>query len=325
MKVTHGISRRAAFSAMAALGLGCSKRPRGAGFAIGYVNNLTNAQPLVANVRGTWARELGAELVAFPAGPAVMEALTAGSIDAGFLGPSAIVNAHVRSGGKRLRVLSGAASGGASLVVRKGLPIAKKPDDLRGRTVTASQIGSTPDVALRGWLHDAGVRSTDLGGDVRIVPMPNTEANELLRRGKLDAVWAQEPWASRMVAAGAVRCFDERELWPNGRFPTVLLVASTKALAADPSRVSALVRLHEAETGRLSAAGDAARDEVSAALAKALGKALAPATFADAWSRFTLTTDRDEAGLARVARSMRAIGYVPDGGLDGLFAPREAA
>jgi NitT/TauT family transport system substrate-binding protein len=325
MKVTPGIPRRVALASLGALAFGCGKRPRGASFAIGYVNNLTNAQPLVASSRGTWARELSSELIAFPSGPSVMEALTAGSIDAGYLGPSAIVNAHVRSGGRRLRVLAGAASGGASLVARKGAPLAKTPADLRGLTVTASQIGSTPDVALRGWLHDAGVRSTDLGGDVRIVPMPNTEANELLRRGKLDAVWAQEPWASRMVAAGASRCFDERELWPNGRFPTVLLVASTKALAADPSRVAALVRLHDAETARLSSAGDSARDEVSAALAKALGKALPPKTFADAWSRFTLTTDPDEAGLARVARSMRAIGYVPEGSLDGLFAPREAA
>lgn len=319
-----GFSRRAALGLLAAAATGCGRRARGASFAIGYVNNVMNAQPLVAAMRGTWARELGATLIAFPAGPAVMEALTAGSIDAGFLGPAAVVNAYVRSGGRRLRVLSGAASGGASLVAKPGV-VATRPSDLRALTVTASQIGSTPDVALRGWIHAAGLASRDRGGDITIVPMPNAEANELLKRGKLDAVWAQEPWASRMVAAGAVRVHDERDLWPNRRFPTVLLAASRRALESDPARVRALVEALARETTRIAESGDAGADEVAEALAKALGKALPKATFADAWSRFSLTTDPQGEALVRVAATMRAIGYLPDGTLDGILLPREIA
>ena len=317
------LSRRVALGALASLGTACDRRARGATFAIGYVNNIMNAQALVAALRGTWARELGAALIAFPAGPAVVEALTAGSIDVGFFGPAAAIGAYVRSHGRRLRVLAGAASGGASLVAAAGVG-ATRAEDFRGRTMTASQIGSTPDVALRGWLAQAGVATRDRGGEVTVVPMGNAEASELLKRRKLDAVWAQEPWASRMVAAGGTRVHDERDLWPARRFPSVLLAASQAAITADPARVRALVAHLGRDTARL-AQGDDARDEVAEALARALGKALPRATVADAWSRFSLTTDPQAPGLARVAETMRAIGYLPPGSLDGLVSPREAA
>jgi NitT/TauT family transport system substrate-binding protein len=306
-----------------AAGPGCGRRKSGSdAFAVGYLNNITHAQALVGVARGAWGQALGqsTRLIAFPAGPAVMEALSAGSIDAGFLGPTAIINAFVRSKGTRLRILSGSASGGASLVARKALSI-RGASGLAGRTVTASLIGSTPDVSLRAYLTANGLRPLDRGGDVRVIPMANAEAFALLKRGQLDAAWAQEPWASRMVErAGCERVLDERELWAGGRFPTTILAASTRGLEAFPRQIATLVGLLGDETRRMEQDGERARGEVGDALAVALGARLSDGVLRDAWGRFAVTTEAMPAALDKVAADMRAIGYLPQGSLDGLMA-----
>lgn len=312
--------RRALLSAALAAPLaGCGRR-RGGELAVGYLNNLAHAQPLVG-AAGRWPRELGVRMVAFPAGPAVMEALTAGSLIAGFMGPSAVVNAFVRSRGRRGLILRGGASGGASLVTRADKKI-DRPGQLSGKILTSSQIASTPDVSLRAYLTQQQLAPRDRGGDVTVLPMPNAEALALLKRGQLDGSWAQEPWASRMVAqAGCRRLLDERELWPDGRFPTSLLVTTRQALDEHPALLDRLVALLDDETARLRAAADGGKAEVGEALARAVGKPLPPPVLADAWGRFSLDTDPMLDGVREVARRMKAIGYLPpEGQLDGILA-----
>jgi NitT/TauT family transport system substrate-binding protein len=288
------------------------------------MNNLTHAQPLVGAASGRWTAALGLPMMAFPAGPAVMEALSAGTLLAGFMGPSAAVNAFVRSRGKRGLVLRGNASGGASLVVQRDLPLSA-PEHLRGRLLTASQIASTPDVSLRAYLAQHRLAPRDRGGDVVLLPMPNTEAFVTLKRRQIAGVWAQEPWASRMVAAGARRLLDERELWPHGRFPTSLLVTTRRAIDEQPAKIERLLGLLNDETARLRRSPDGGFQEASQALSKAIGRALPPAILQDAWGRFELTTDPMPEALAETARRMKAIGYLPaEGSLDGMLLDRSA-
>ena len=90
----------------------------------------------------------------FNAGPAAIEALNAGAIDAAFLGPSPAINAYVKSGGTSLRIIAGAASGGAKFVVD---PTITGPADLKGKPCWPPQLGNTQDVALRTWLADQGL------------------------------------------------------------------------------------------------------------------------------------------------------------------------
>lgn len=318
------LSRRALLGATASMPLLASCRHGGEALAIGYLNNLTHAQPLLGASDGRWSAALGLSMMAFPAGPAVMEALSTGTLLAGFLGPSAAVNAYLRSGGKRGLVLLGAASGGASLVVNPDRKI-EGPEGLRGRVVTASLIASTPDISLRTYLRQHGLRPRDRGGDVTILPMSNTEAFAMLKRRHIDAVWAQEPWASRMVAAGARRLLDERELWPHGRFPTSLLVTTRRAIDEQPAKIERLLGLLNDETARLRRSPDGGFQEASQALSKAIGRALAPAILQDAWGRFELTTDPMPEALAETARRMKAIGYLPaEGSLDGMLLDRSA-
>lgn len=322
-------SRRGFLSAAAGLCLaaapGCRRRHASREFSVGYVTNFTHAQPLVGAHSGRWARALGGQLIAFPAGPAVMEALAAGSIHAGFLGPSAVLNAFVRSRGRRGVVLSGAASGGASLVSRRGLDL-RAPEALRGRVISASQIASTPDVSLRAYLRSHGLSPRDQGGAVTILPMTNTEAFQLLKKGHLDGSWAQEPWATRMVIqGGGQRAIDERDLWPDRRFPTSLLATTEEVRREAPERITALLGLLADETARLRKLADGGAGEVANALAAALGKKLPEDVLREAWSRLELTDDPIPLALDRFAAEMRATGYLPQGSLEGLIAARPTA
>jgi NitT/TauT family transport system substrate-binding protein len=287
---------------------GCARDRGDRTLTIGYLANLTQAQALVGAQSGAWEKALGdVRTIAFVAGPAAMEALYAGPLDVAFSGPSAVVNGFVR--GKRIRVLSGAAAGGASLVARKGLGI-RGPKDLHGKLVSAPQIGSSPDVALRSWLLRNGVATTDRGGDVQVLPLSNGDAFQLLRRGRLDAAWVPEPWASRMVLEGGCeRVLDERDLWDDGQFPTTVMVASVDAMERSGDRIHQLKALLEAETEAMRAPGAAAR--VNAALAKAVTKPLSAGVLAESWSRLAFTNDPMPQALARVAENMGLIGYLP--------------
>lgn len=132
-----------------------------------------------------------------------MEALFAGAIDAAYIGPSPTINAHVKSKGKAVRIVSGATAGGASLVVRPGI---NRPADLRGRKLAAPALGNTQDVALT---------ELDGGGDVSVQAQENPQTLETFRSGAIDGAWVPEPWATRLVEEGGGKVLvDEATLWP---------------------------------------------------------------------------------------------------------------
>ncbi|MCC6647272.1 MAG: ABC transporter substrate-binding protein [Polyangiaceae bacterium] len=317
------IARRAVVAGLSLAALSCARRDDERPLAFGYCPTLLQAQPLVGATSGRWQRALdGATATPFLAGPAVMEALRAGAIDAGFLGASAVLGTFTRRGG--VVVLSGASSGGASLVARAGLAVTR-PSDVAGRAVSASQIGSMPDVALRAWLLSGGVVTRERGGDTLVAPLAQSEAARLLARGDLAAMWCQEPWPSRLVAAGATRAIDERDLWEGRRYPAVLLVTTPRALARRGRSLERLVALLGDETAALSASPDGGRAAAGRALSAALGQALPEAVLADAWSRVDLSLDPQPRALEALRVRMRALGYLPDGSLDGLVHPGLAA
>jgi NitT/TauT family transport system substrate-binding protein len=91
---------------------------------VGYFPNITHAQALVGRAGGQFEKAVGPgvqiEWKAFNAGPSAIEALFANAIDLTYVGPNPTVTGYVRSQGDAVRVIAGAASGGASLVVRRG-------------------------------------------------------------------------------------------------------------------------------------------------------------------------------------------------------------
>src|SRR3984957_10950552 len=90
---------------------------------VGYFPNLTHAQALVGRANGQFEKALGSgvqiEWKAFNAGPSAIEALFANAIDLTYVGPNPTVTGYIRSQGEAVRLIAGAASGGASLVVRQ--------------------------------------------------------------------------------------------------------------------------------------------------------------------------------------------------------------
>jgi NitT/TauT family transport system substrate-binding protein len=201
---------------------------------LGYFPNLTHAAALVGVARGTYQQALGSRVAlqtkTFNAGPAEIEALFAGDIDIGFAGPSPAVNGYIKSHSQALRIIAGASSCGALFVVRPGAHITSA-QGLANKKLATPQLGGTQDVALRYYLQQHGLQSTEKGGNVQIVPTDNPTILSLFKQGRIDGAWVPEPWATRLIVEGHGQVFvDECTLWPNQQFSTTLVVARTPFL-----------------------------------------------------------------------------------------------
>jgi sulfonate transport system substrate-binding protein len=281
---------------------------------VGAFPNITHAQPMIGKANGTFAKAMGPNIkiqwTSFNAGPAAMEALFAGAIDMGYVGPNPAITGYVRSQGEALRVIAGAASGGASLVVRSDSGI-QKPEDFHGKKIASPQIGNTQDVALRAWLKLHGMKSTDKGGDVQVIPLANPDQITLFLKKELDGAWAPEPWATRLIREGGGRLFlDERELWPQGQFVTTQLVVSAKFLRAHPDQVKSWLRAHIEITDWINSHPPEAKKILNQQLQKETGKALPSAILEEAFGRLQITYDPLRNTLLTCARSAYEAGFL---------------
>src|SRR5262249_41375925 len=151
------------------------------------------------------------ETSTFNAGPQVIEALNSGALDASYIGPNPAINAFAQSGGEAIRIVSGATSGGAVLVVKPDINRAK---DLKVKELASPHLRNTQDVALRRWIKKKGLKTTAAGGgDVSILPQDNAQTPDLFKQGQIDGAWVPEPWATRLVQEGGGKVLvDERTL-----------------------------------------------------------------------------------------------------------------
>jgi NitT/TauT family transport system substrate-binding protein len=261
---------------IALLALACGGEKTGTEVRLGYFPNVTHSQALIGVARGDFGK---VQPLVFNAGPSVIEALFAGQIDIAYVGPNPAINGYVQSHGEALRIIAGATSGGAALVVRNGVR------NLAGRKVASPQLGNTQDVALRRWLAANKIQA-------EVVPTPNPQILDLFRRGDIDGAWVPEPWASRLVAeAGGVLLVDERTLWPHGDFVTAQVIASTKFLKAHPDRVRSFLKAHVAITRWELAHPVEARAIVNQEIGRLTGKKLADNVLASAWGHMRPTWD----------------------------------
>jgi NitT/TauT family transport system substrate-binding protein len=215
---------------------------------VGAFPNITHAQAMVGKANGSFERALGSaariQWTSFNAGPSAIEALFSGALDMTYIGPNPTISGYVHSNGEALRVVAGAGSGGVALVVRNDSGI-HKVEDFHGKKVASPQLGNTQDVALRAWLKAHGMKPTDKGGDVQVIPLPNPDQLTLFLQKQLDASWAPEPWASRLIHEGNASLFlDERDLWPHGEFVISHLIVSTRFLHDHPDLVKQWIVAH---------------------------------------------------------------------------------
>ena len=111
---------------------------------VGAYPNVTHSQAMIGKANGFFEKALGPgvkiEWKSFNAGPAAIEAMFAGAIDMTYIGPNPAIQGYVRSNGEALRIVAGATSGGASLVVREDSGI-QKPEDFHGKKIASPQMG----------------------------------------------------------------------------------------------------------------------------------------------------------------------------------------
>ncbi|KHL05662.1 sulfonate ABC transporter substrate-binding protein [Sinomonas humi] len=298
---------------------------------LGYFANVTHAPAVVGVQQGIIADALKAAgtnsltTQVFNAGPAEIEALNAGAIDAAYVGPNPAINSFAQSKGQALVVVAGVAAGGAQLVVRPGINSAA---DLEGKTLATPQLGNTQDVALRAWLAKQGYKTTPNGsGDVTIDPTDNAQTLKLFQAGKLDGAWLPEPWASRLVLqAGGHVLVDEKTLWDGsqtgkpGLFPTTVLVVNKQFAADHPQTVEALVKGDASAIDWLSKAGESEKVQaVNDGLKAAAGQALPTNVVQRALSNITFTTDPLAGAYPKLLQDGVNAGVAKTADLHGLF------
>ena len=289
---------------------------------LGYFPNVTHASAVLGVKDGTFQEALGdtkLETSTFNAGPAAIEALLSGAIDATFIGPNPAINAFVKSDGDALRIVAGATDNGAALVVK---PEINGPADLKGKTLATPQLGGTQDVALRKWLLDNGLKVQTTGGnDVDIVNQENAQTLDLFKSGEIDGAWLPEPWSSRLVLeAGGKTLVDEKTLWPDEKFQTTILISSRQFLADHPETIEALIKGEVTETEAIAADPAKAQTDLNAAIGELTGKPLADTTIQAAFANIEPTWDP----LANTLNTIAANGVeagtlteVPD--LNGIY------
>ncbi|MEO5841857.1 MAG: ABC transporter substrate-binding protein [Acidimicrobiales bacterium] len=288
---------------------------------LGYFPNVTHATAIVGAEKGIFAEKLGAnklETKTFNAGPDVVTAILAGALDASYIGPNPAINAFAVSNGEAIRIISGATSGGALLVVK---PDINSVADLKGKKIATPQLGNTQDVALRYWLKQQGFK-TDAqgGGDVSVVPQENAQTLETFKSGAIQGAWVPEPWGTRLVQeAGGKVLIDEKTLWPNGQFVTTHLIVATKFLKDHPDAVKRLIEGQVAANDYIARNPDDAKKVVNEGIVKYTGKGIAPVVIDAAWKNLTFTNDPVTSSLIASAQHAEDVGLLKPTKLDGIY------
>jgi NitT/TauT family transport system substrate-binding protein len=281
---------------------------------VGAFPNITHPQAMVGKANGSFEKAMGSnvkvEWKGFNAGPSAIEALYAGAIDMTYVGPNPTISGYVRSNGEALRVIAGACSGGAALVVRTDSGI-QSAADFHGKRIASPQLGNTQDVALRAWLKNNGLKTKDKGGDVEVIPLANPDQLTLFMKKELDAAWAPEPWATRLIREGNGRLFlDERTLWPGGQFVTTNLIVSTKFLKEHPDLVKNWLWAHVELTDWITSHLPEAKVALNQQIQRETGKALPPAVLDEAFGRLQVTYDPLRGALLNSAKSAFDAGFL---------------
>jgi NitT/TauT family transport system substrate-binding protein len=280
---------------------------------VGHFPNVTHIQGLIAQHlsregKGWFEARLGPDVklqwYVYNAGPSAMEAVFAGAIDLTYVGPSPALNAYARSKGEEIRIVAGAATGGAALVVQADSTL-KTPADFRGKTIATPQLGNTQDVSARAWLASGGLRITVTGGDAQVVPTENPDQLALFKRHDLDAVWTVEPWVTRLETdAGGKVLVEERDS------VTTVLVSSVKFLAAQPDLVHRFVAAHRELTAWIAAHPEEAQAMVRDELAEETHGQIAAAAVAHAWGRIGLSADISRDVLEQFVAKAKQAGFL---------------
>jgi NitT/TauT family transport system substrate-binding protein len=289
---------------------------------LGFLENITHSSALVGIKEGYFAKDLGKnvtlKLYPFSTGTEEATALLAGQLDAAYVGPNPAIKAW-QTGDKLIRVISGAASGGAELVVKKNITSASQ---LKGQKLASPSLGNTQDVSMRYWLKTQGLTTTPTGGgDVPITPItPNSDAVLAFASGSIAGGWEPAPYDAEMLADGGHVLVNEASLWPNGQFVTTELVATQSFISKYPTAISGLLKGQIQANSFINSDKSAAETAANAELAAISGKSLKPSILSASFAQVTFTDDPVASSLISDAQHAVTLGLLkPVSDLSGIY------
>jgi NitT/TauT family transport system substrate-binding protein len=282
---------------------------------LGFLENITHASALVGLKEGFFSSALGSagtvQPTAFSTGTEETVALLAGQLDAAYVGPNPAINAWQKSGGTAIKIVSGAATGGASVVVAKGITSAAQ---LKGKTLATPSLGNTQDVALRYWLKQNGITTTTTGGgDAFVKPTtPNSDAVLEFKSGQIAGGSEPAPYDIEMVSDGGTVLVSEPGV-------TTLLVVTQSFLSAHPTIVADLIKAQIQANNFIKSNPTAAEADANAELATYTGKPLKASLVAASFKEITFTDDPDASSLTTDASQAVSLGLLKPVNLNGIF------
>ena len=293
----------ACFLTVSAVLAGCGKSSGDEELTIGYFNNVTHAQALYMKATGSMEEALpdGMKVnwTAFNAGPAEVEALFAGDIDIGYIGPVPAVTANVKSKSD-VKILSGVSKAGAVLVKSPEAEI-QSAADLDGKTVAIPQIGNTQHLCLLKLLEDNGLSPADKGGTVNVTAVENADVMNMMDQGNIDAALVPEPWGTTLEKNGAQIVLDYDEVYKGGDYPVAVVVVRSEFMEENPEAVEAFLAEHEKVTDYITANVPDASAVVNKEINDATGKSLDEAVLSGAFGKIVFTTDVNEDAIREFA------------------------
>lgn len=292
---------------------------------IAYFPNIGHAIPIVGIENGFFQNSLGdqvkIETRVFDSGPQAIESLFANSIDLAYVGPGPAINGFLNSENHNVKILAGAASGGASFIVHPDSVI-NSASDFAGKKIAAPQIGNTQDVSLRHYLSENGLRTAEKGGSVIVYNISNHDIYTLFVKGDIDGAWIPEPWATILVTElNGKRLFYEEELWPNQEFASVLLIANIDFVEKNPELIINLLKSHHETATWINQNPIETRIIFNNFLNSHLGKSISDDIVDVALSNIVITVDPLPDSVYLFAEKANALGYLGRNGYDlsGIF------
>ncbi len=292
---------------------------------IAYFPNIGHAIPIVGMENGFFQNSLGDQVTietrVFDSGPQAIESLFGNSIDLAYVGPGPAINGFLNSENHNVKILAGAASGGASFIVHPDSEI-NFASDFAGKKIAAPQIGNTQDVSLRHYLSENGLRTAEKGGSVIVYNIPNPDIYTLFVKGDIDGAWIPEPWATILVTElNGKRLFHEEDLWPNQEFASVLLIANADFVEKNPESIIDLLKSHHETATWINQNPIETRIIFNNFLNSHLGQSLSDDIVDVALSNIVITADPLPDSVYSFAEKANALGYLGRNGYDlsGIF------
>lgn len=280
---------------------------------IAYFPNITHTQALVMKNQKTleekWKDICHVSWTSFNAGPAEVEAIFAGEIDLGYIGPVPALSAIAKSDGE-VKILANAADAGAVLLKQNDSGI-ETVKDLSGKKVAVSQIGNTQHLCLLDLLTQNGLKTVDQGGDVTVNASSNADILNLMDHGRVDAAVVPEPWGTTIEKNSRAEVLLEYDqLFLNGNYPTAVVIAGRDFMKEHPDLVKDFLKAHEDATLYINENATQAQEIVNKEIESVTGKGLDADVIKKSFGRMRIDTNLNKEAIMTFARISKEEGFI---------------